>query len=137
MDQKDVILSSGFCVAKGITEFKVRVFYAAALIKKQHYWSNIVTGDLIDTHFENKEVIYVGILEARTKDNKLFKVFFMKDPNYVMKIMSSWVTLDELEGARTRRDFIERSGTKDTKQSTYWQPIGIRFRYIPQVGNPQ
>ena len=43
----------------------------------------------------------------------------MKEPDYVMKILASWITLDELYGARTRRDFIESSGTKETKQFTY------------------
>ena len=52
----------------------------------------------------------------RTEDNKLFKTFCMKDPDYVMKIMVSWMTLDELEGARTRRYFIARSGKKGSKQ---------------------
>ena len=53
----------------------------------------------------------------------------MKDMDYVMKAMTSWMTLDELEGARTRRDFIDSSGTKETKQFTYRQPFGLHFRY--------
>ena len=36
----------------------------------------------------------------------------MKEPDYLMKIMASWMTLDELEGARTRRHFVDRIGTK-------------------------
>ena len=52
------------------------------------------------------------MIEARTEYNKLFKIFFMKDPDYVMKIMASWVALSELERSRTRRDFIDSSGTK-------------------------
>ena len=56
------------------------------------------------------------MIEVRTEDNKLFKTFCMKDPDYVMKIMVSWMTLDELEGARTRRYFIARSGKKGSKQ---------------------
>ena len=55
------------------------------------------------------------MVEARTEDDKLFKMFSMKEPGYVMKIMVSWMALDELEGARTRRYFIDISGTKDTK----------------------
>ena len=50
-----------------------------------------------------------------------------------MKIMVSWVTLHELEGARTGRDFIEISGTKEVKQFTYRQPSGLHFRYRHQV----
>ena len=54
----------------------------------------------------------------RTEDNKLFKTFCMKDPDYVTKIMYSWMTLDELEGASTRRYLIDSSGKKDTKKFT-------------------
>ena len=36
------------------------------------------------------------MIEAITEDNKLFKIFCMKEPYYVMKIMSVWVELDEL-----------------------------------------
>ena len=59
----------------------------------------------------------------------------MKETGFVMKIMASWITLDELEGVRTRRDFIDSSGMKETKQFTYWQPFGIHFRYRHQVDN--
>ena len=50
-----------------------------------------------------------------------------------MKIMVSWMTHDELEGARTRQYFIDRNGMKDTKQFTYRNPFGINRRYIHQV----
>ena len=43
------------------------------------------------------------------------------------------MALDELEGAITRRYFIDRSGAKETKQFTYQQPFGIHFRYINQM----
>ena len=71
--------------------------------------------------------------EARTEDNKLFKKTFIKYPDYVMKIMASWMTLDELEGARTIRYLVDSSGTKETKQFTYRQPFGLQIRYIHQV----
>ena len=57
----------------------------------------------------------------------------MKEPDYVMKIMASWMTRDALEGAGTRRYFKDRSGTKETNQFTYRQPFGIHFRYIHQL----
>ena len=52
------------------------------------------------------------MIVERTEDNKLFKIFCIKDPDYVMKIMTSWMTLDELEGAKTIINFIYSSGTK-------------------------
>ena len=57
----------------------------------------------------------------------------MKEPDYVMHIMSIRMKLDELEGASKRRYFIEISGMKETKQFTYRQTFGINFRYRHQV----
>ena len=54
------------------------------------------------------------MIESRTDDNKLFKIIFMKETDYVMKIVMSWMNLEELEGENTRRYFMERSGTKET-----------------------
>ena len=34
----------------------------------------------------------------------------------MMKIVASLMTLDQLEGAKTRRDFIDSSGTKEKKK---------------------
>ena len=73
------------------------------------------------------------MIEVRTEDNKLFKIFCMKETDYVVKIMASWMTLDQLEGARTIRDFIDSSGTEQTKHFTYHQPFWIHFRYRHQV----
>ena len=57
----------------------------------------------------------------------------MKDTGYVMKIIESWMTLDEIEGTSTRIYSINRSGTKDTKNFTYRQKFGLHFIYIHQV----
>ena len=57
----------------------------------------------------------------------------MKDLYYVMKIMDSWMKLDELDSVGTGRYFIDSSGTKETKQFIYQQPFGLRFIYRHQV----
>ena len=59
----------------------------------------------------------------------------MKEPDYVMNIMAIWMTIDESEGARTSRYFIDSSGMKETKLFTYRQPFGLHFRYMHQVGS--
>ena len=74
--EKDVVLDSGFFVAKGITELKAKGVHAASLIKKRHYWTKGVPGDLIDTHFEDKEVGDLGMIMAITEDNTMFKTKF-------------------------------------------------------------
>ena len=50
-----------------------------------------------------------------------------------MKIIESWMILDDFEGAKKRRDFIDSSVTKETKQVTKRQPFGINFRYRQKV----
>ena len=57
----------------------------------------------------------------------------MKEPDYVINIMASWMTLVELEDTSTRRELIDRSGTNKTKQFIYRNPFGIYSRYIHQA----
>ena len=59
------------------------------------------------------------MLEARTYDNRTFRIFCMKESDYAMNIMENWMTLDDLEGARTRRYFTPSSSTKWTNKFTY------------------
>ena len=53
---KYVVLDSGFCILKGITELKKCGFYACALIKKRWFWPMMVPGNEIDHHLEESEV---------------------------------------------------------------------------------
>ena len=53
---KAVVLESGFCVAKAITELEAKGVYDGSMIKKRSYWPKGVPGYLIDTHFQDKEV---------------------------------------------------------------------------------
>ena len=73
---KAVVLESEFCVAKGLIELEANGVYAAALIKKRHYWTTGGPGDLIDTHFDDKEVGDLGMIMAITEDNTMFKTEF-------------------------------------------------------------
>ena len=70
------------------------------MIKKWYYWPKEVPGDLIDTHFEDNKVGGVVMIEERIEDDKFFRIFCMKYPYYVMKIVASWMTLGELEARR-------------------------------------
>ena len=65
------------------------------------------------------------MIESITEYNKLFKIFCMKEQDYVMKIMASWMTLDELEVAKKIINCIDSSGTKERNQFAYRQLFGI------------
>ena len=78
----------------------------------------VIPGDLINTHFEDKEVGDFGMIEEMNEYNKLFIIFWMKETYFVIKTTASCMTLDELEGANTRRYFIDIIATKETKKFT-------------------
>ena len=52
------------------------------------------------------------MIEAKSLDKKPFRIFYMEEPYFVINILTSWITLGELAGKKTRRDLIEISGTK-------------------------
>ena len=57
----------------------------------------------------------------------------MKYTDYVMKSMASCLTLDDLEDAKTRRYFIERSGTNKTNLFKYRHSFGQNSNYRHQL----
>ena len=103
--------------------------YVGYLIKNQCYWPKVVTGDLIDSQFQNKEVGDVDMLEERTQENKSLHISCMKDTDDVMNIMAIWMTLDELELSKERIYGIVRSGKKQRKKFIHQKLFGLNFKY--------
>ena len=97
-----VILDSGFCVLKGIVELRKKGVFASALIKKRRYWPKFIPGDDFIAHFEVKEVGEADAIKG-TLDNVPFHVFCMKEPDYVMQLMSTYGTLERMGMDRMRR----------------------------------
>ena len=100
---KTVVLDSGFCVLQGLVELKKNGIYAHALIKKRRYWPKHVPGDAIIEHFNNKEVGETDAIHGEL-DGVQFYLYGMKEPDYVMQIMSTYGTLHE-KGPEKRRHF--------------------------------
>ena len=86
-----VILDSGFCVLKGIVEIKKRGIYASALIKKRTYWPKYIKGDVIRQHFDDKAVGNCDSWKGNM-DEVPFHVYAMKEPDYIMSLMSTYGT---------------------------------------------
>ena len=68
-----MVFDNGFFVTKGITDIEKKL-YAESLIKKWSYSPKLVYRDLIDNHFQYKEVSYVGMLQARNHDKKSIQI---------------------------------------------------------------
>ena len=86
-----IILESGFCVLKGIVELKKRGVYASALIKKRKYWPKYIKGDAIRQHFDEKAVGDCDSWNGKMEEVP-FHVYAMKEPDYVMSLMSTYGT---------------------------------------------
>ena len=99
-----VILDSGFCVLKGIIELRKKGVFASALIKKRQYWPKFIRGDDIKAHFDNKEVGETDSWAGKL-DNIPFHVYAMKEPDYVMSLMSTYGTNNRDNGKETRRSW--------------------------------
>ena len=119
---KVVILDSGFCVLKAIIELKKMGIYASAMIKKRRYWPKYVKGEDIKEHMSSKDVgtceRLPGIL-----DGEKFDLYALKEPDYVMMMMSTYGSLIVKD---MQRDCIRMD--KDRKEIA-------RFKYTEVVGN--
>ena len=131
---KIVILDSGFCVLKALIALRKKGVFAGALIKKRRYWPKYVPGDMIDDYFKEKEVGSTDSLKGTLEDVP-YDIFCMKEPDYVMKIMSTYGGLFEKDGQKTsKRSF--RIGNEDHNvEFKYKIPFSNHFDYRGVVDN--
>ena len=122
-----VILDSGFCVLKAIALLKKRGVYASALIKKRRYWPKGVPGDAINQHFKELEVGTADSLKCEVEEENL-DIFCFKDPDYVMKLMSSYGTNSTEQTRTSKRDWTE-DGEKKTVEVKYPEVVDNHFKY--------
>ena len=125
---KIVILDSGFCVLEGLIELRKMGVFAGALIKKRRYWPKHVPGDQIDEHFEGKEVGSVDSLKGKL-DGMHYDIFCMKEPDYVMKIMSTYGGLIENDWQKDSVRTFQDSGETKNVTFKYKIPFSNHFDY--------
>ena len=77
---------------QGLIELRKVGVFASAVIKKRRYWPRHIDGAAVDAHMATKEVGGSDVLHG-TLDGIPYSVFAMKEPDYVMKIMSTYGTL--------------------------------------------
>jgi hypothetical protein len=86
-----VVLDSGFCVLKAIVELRRNGLFGCELIKKRKYlyWPKHVPGDAMKASFDD-DGVQAGDFNAVTGrlDRIDYNIWAMKEPNYVMKMMS-------------------------------------------------
>ena len=89
---KFVIMDSVFGVLLFVIALKKMVLFSAALIKKRRYWPQYVNRKEIKAHFEDAPV---G--DSQGFPDKIngveFDLFFLKEPYYIMTLMSTYGSL--------------------------------------------
>ena len=129
---KTVVLDSGFCVLQGLVELKKNGMYAHAFIKKRRYWPKHVPGDAVMEHFNNKEVGERDAIHGEL-DGLRFYLYGMKEPDYIMQIMSTYRTLHE-KGPEKKRHFTI-NGEKVVKTFHYAEIIHNHYAYRDMIDN--
>jgi hypothetical protein len=105
---------------------KKRGIYAAALIKKRRYWPKWIPGDAIIAHFVDKNVGDVDVLPGMLEDVP-FHVFAMKEPDYVMKLMSMYGTNERV--GEWKRCAYKIGGQHHEVSFQYPKVVYNHFRY--------
>ena len=127
-----VILDSGFCVLEGILALRERGVFASALIKKRRYWPKNVDGEAIIRHFSDKTVGDIDALLGCHKGRN-FHIYGMKEPDYVMQLMSTYGTLERHGPERTRVISDTASGLNTRLKFCYPEVVYNHYQYRDAV----
>ena len=97
-----LILDSGFCILRVIVE-----------LKKRRYWPKHVDGDQINSHFDDKDIGDIDSLRGRL-DNIPFRIFGIKELDYVKKLMSTYSTNERIANHTAKREWINSEKKKNS-----------------------
>ena len=127
---KCVVLDSGFCVLEGLVELKKLGVFAAAVIKKRRYYPKFIKGDDINGHFKDVDVGTADSISGTLRGIS-FNVMGLKEPPYVMMMMTTYGTL-ERSGRMTERS-IGPIGNRTKVKFKYPEVFGNHFKYRHMV----
>ena len=79
------------------------------------------------TVFFYKYVGDIDMLEAATEYGNPVHIFLFKYPRYLMNILESWMTLDNMEGVNTKHKYKGRDGESLVKFSNIGSHLDFNF----------
>jgi hypothetical protein len=130
-----VIMDSGSYVLEGSGKVGFcRCRTASAVIKKHQYWPKHIDGEakLIRISI-SKESWSRPIASQVHLDGTNFKVFCMKEEDYVMKLMATYGALRLVNEGATQRSVTRQSGIRENVNFNYTEPIFNHFKFRHQV----
>jgi len=102
--------------------------FASALIKKRKYWPKYVDGDAVDAHFESKAVGATDSLKGKMHDIP-FHIYAMKEPDYIMKLMSTYGTNELQADHPTKRVYKDSEKNTVTTNFCYPEVVSNHFKF--------
>jgi hypothetical protein len=116
-------------VLKGIIELKKMGVFASALIKKRRYWPKDVDGEAISSYFDDKDVGHSDAWPGEI-DGVRFHIFCMKEPDYVMSLMSTYgTTSPKVDQRETNRHYRNAHGHDVMKTFQYPEVVANHYSY--------
>ena len=125
---KIVVLDSGFSVLKGLIALKKLGVFAHAVAKKRRYWPKYVPGEEIDRRMEGRPVGATDALKGQL-EGEPYNIFVMKEPDYCMKLMSTYGGLTTLP----EEPDVTRVENGEKKIFKYTKNFSFHFRYRHMV----
>ena len=117
-------MDSGFCVTKVLVELRKKGVFGAALMMKRRYWLTNIKVDAIDAQFASKELGNAAAVK-QVEYGVGYHVFCIKEPHYVMKLMTTYGTLEPTD--KSTRSKFKRGGVMETKEFMYQEVVAINF----------
>ena len=104
-----VVIDSGFFVPDGLISMVDKGVFGLVLFKKRCYWPKGVPSEDILRHTQKKEVGDVEAVQGSIR-GKIYHIMDINKPNYVILMMTTYGTLDHLEGSDTHRRYKVAGG---------------------------
>ena len=121
---KIIILDSGFCVLESVISLKRRGY-----LRQRWYWPKYVDINTIKQCFKNVSVGVTRRLPGELRGEK-FDLFCLKEPDYVMILMS---TYGSLNANTNQRDSIRYDKNNQPVVFKYNNVVGNHFEYQDSV----
>jgi len=121
-----VVMDSSFCIFQGLIELLKRGVFTSAQIKKWHYWPKFIDGDKIAEHFESREAGNIDSWPG-VSDNKKFSIMALKEPDYIMSIMTTYGSLHRMGKENKRVYWV--NGNQHSTTFQYPEVIANHFTY--------
>ena len=97
-----VVTESGFCVLLALIKLASVGVFASAVIKKRRYWPKYIDAGAIDSHFDANGIDTTDSLPG-VMDGTQFRIYCVKEEDYVMKLMATYGALRLIEEGKTQQ----------------------------------